>query len=58
MWRFVASGRPARSLGEEIGVIGIADKDSAGDLLFLEMALQTKGMVSLVEHSLIHGAVR
>jgi hypothetical protein len=40
------------------GVIGIADENSAGRGLLLEMALQTKGGVALGQHALIDRAVR
>ena len=54
---FVASGRPASSLLQETGVIDIANKNSAGFSLLLEMAIQTQRRVSRVEHSLIDRAV-
>ena len=53
----MATGRPARSLREEIGVIDVSDKDSASNALFLEMTLQAESVVTLVQHSLIDRAM-
>ena len=39
-------------------MIDISDKDSSGNALLLEMALQAERVVALVQHSLIDGAVR
>ena len=38
-------------------MIDVSNKDPAGDLLFLEMTLQTEGVVSLVQHALIDRAM-
>ena len=54
----VTPGGPARSLRKEIGMIDIADKDSSGNPLLLEMAFQAQRVVAFVQHSLIDGAVR
>ena len=39
-------------------MVDVTDEDPAGDFLFLEMALQAERLISLVQHSLIDGAVR
>ena len=39
-------------------MINISDKDSAGNALLLEMALQAERVVALVQHSLVDRAVR
>src|ERR1041384_6718507 len=54
----MAASRPAGSLNEETGVVDVPDEDMARLFLLLEMAFQTKRLVSLVEHSLIDGTVR
>jgi hypothetical protein len=58
MWFLVTACRPACSLRKEIGVIGVADKNMARNLLFLEMTFQTQGLIALVKQSLINRAVR
>ena len=54
----MTTGRPARALGQEVRVISIADKDSAGLGLLLKVALQTKSVVALGQHALVDRAVR
>jgi hypothetical protein len=49
--RFVASGRPTGALRQPIGMIGIANENPAAHFLFLEVTLQTQGLVAFVEHS-------
>ena len=56
--RFVTAGRPARALGEAIGVIGIANVNFSVKFLFLEMTLEAEIGVSLRQHTLISRAVR
>jgi hypothetical protein len=48
--RFVATGRPTRALRQAVRVIGIADENAVTGFLFLEVALQTQGLVALVQH--------
>lgn len=56
--RLMTSSRPAGSLGQPGCVIGVPDKNSAVGFLFLEMTLQTKRLISLVQHSGIDRAMR
>src|SRR5215471_6462585 len=44
---FMAAGRPAGTLRQTSGVIGIADVNPAAGLLFLEVALQAEDCASL-----------
>ena len=53
----MATGGPARALGQTRGVIRIADENATGGGLLLEVALQAKRLVALVEHPLVHRAV-
>lgn len=53
----MAAGRPASALRQPVGVVGIANENSAVGLLFLEMALQTQGRIALSQHSLIDRSV-
>ena len=39
-------------------MIGVSDENDPGDLLLLEMALQTKGRVAFIQQPLIDGSVR
>src|SRR6266536_6725175 len=45
---FVTARRPTRALRQEVGVIGVSDKYSAGLCLLLEVALQAKRCVAFV----------
>ena len=45
----VTAGGPAGSLLEKAGVIDVRNENLAGGGLLLEVALQTKGLVALVE---------
>lgn len=56
--RFVASGRPAGALRQTIGVVGIADENSAALLLLLEVTFQAEHGAAFGQHSRVHGAVR
>src|SRR3954451_11556339 len=56
--RFMAVGRPARSLLQPAGVITVADKNFAVARLLLEMAFQAKIRAALREQFLVHRAVR
>jgi hypothetical protein len=56
--RFVTARGPTGTLGKEIRVIDVADENMPGNFLFLEVALQTKSVVALIQHSLVDGAVR
>ena len=58
MNRLVAAGAPASAPGEERAVIASADEDFSGLSLLLEMAFQTKILVSLREHLVINRPVR
>lgn len=53
----MTAGRPTRALWQSVGVVGIANENSAVGLLFLEMALQTQGRIALSQHSLIDRSV-
>jgi hypothetical protein len=48
MDRFMTAGRPTGGLRQPIGVIGIANENSARDCLLLEMTLQTKRRASFI----------
>lgn len=39
-------------------MIDVADENSAGNFLFLEMAFETEGVVSLIEHPLVDRSMR
>lgn len=54
----MAARGPTGSLRQTSRVVGIANKNSAGGRLLLEMAFQTKRRVSLGQQPLIHRAVR
>src|ERR1051326_3909810 len=55
---FVATGGPARALRQTRGVIAVADEDAAVARLLLEMAFQAERRIALVQHPLVHRAVR
>ena len=55
---FVTPGRPAGALGQAVGMIRIADEDSAGRRLLLEMTLEAQRCISRDQHALVHGPVR
>ena len=54
----MTASRPARSLGQEAGVIDIPNENSARNFLLLEMAFQAERLIALVQHSLVDRAVR
>ena len=54
----VTTGRPARPLAEERGVVAAANDNHAGSCLLLEVALQTEVGVALHQHLIVRRAVR
>ena len=56
--RFVATSRPAGALRQARRVIAVANEDTSVASLLLEMALEAKRCVALVQHALVHRAVR
>ena len=54
----MTASRPTRALLQEIRVIDVSDENVPGYFLLLEMALQTKRRVALVQQSLVDRSVR
>ena len=54
----MAASRPTRSLLQEARVIDVADENSPGYFLLLEMAFYAEGRIAFVQQSLVDGAVR
>ena len=54
----MTAGRPASSLLEKTGVINISNQNDPRGSLLLEMALEAKRLVALVQESLVDRAMR
>jgi hypothetical protein len=50
----MTASRPAGALLKEARMVDVADQDYAGRSLLLEMTLQTKGGVTLIQEPLIN----